>query len=42
VKSAQVRKVAGFADTKPMAQIDGGDERNRRVTILLRVENSLK
>lgn len=42
VRSGQVRKVAGFADTKPMAEIDGADERNRRVTILLRVDNSLK
>lgn len=42
VKRAQVRKVAGFADTKPMGEIDGADERNRRVTILLRMENNIK
>lgn len=42
VKAAQVRKVAGFADTKPMGEIDGADERNRRVTILLRMENDIK
>jgi chemotaxis protein MotB len=42
VKSLQVRKVAGFADTKPMPAMDGADERNRRVTILLQVDNTLK
>jgi chemotaxis protein MotB len=42
VKPMQVRKVAGFADTKPMAEMDGADERNRRVTILLQVDNTLK
>jgi chemotaxis protein MotB len=42
VKPAQVRKIAGFADTKPMPDIDVSDDRNRRVTILLRVENEVK
>ena len=42
VRAAQVRKVAGFADTKPMPEIDGSDERNRRVTILLRMDNTMK
>ena len=42
VKPMQVRKVAGFADTKPMSEMDGADERNRRVTILLQVDNTLK
>lgn len=42
VKSAQVRKVAGFAETKPMPEMDGADERNRRVTILLQVDNTFK
>lgn len=42
VKPAQVRKIAGFADTKPMPDMDGSDERNRRVTLLLRVENEVK
>lgn len=42
VKRTQVRKVAGFADTKPMGEMDGSDERNRRVTILLRMENDIK
>jgi len=41
VRAAQVRKVAGFADTKPLASMDGTDERNRRVTLLLRVSNVL-
>ncbi|HTG45028.1 MAG TPA: flagellar motor protein MotB [Verrucomicrobiae bacterium] len=41
VKAAQVRKVAGFSDTKPLAEMDGADERNRRVTVLLRMENNL-
>jgi chemotaxis protein MotB len=42
VKPAQVRKIAGFADTRPMPEIDGADERNRRVTILLRVESEVR
>lgn len=41
MRSAQVRKVAGFADTKPLGSIDGADERNRRVTLLLRVNNNI-
>ncbi|HEX7860682.1 MAG TPA: flagellar motor protein MotB [Verrucomicrobiae bacterium] len=40
--AAQVRKVAGFADTRPMPETDGADERNRRVTILLQVEQNLR
>jgi chemotaxis protein MotB len=42
VKAAQVRKVAGFAETKPIPETDGADERNRRVTILLQVDNTFK
>jgi chemotaxis protein MotB len=42
VKPAQVRKIAGFADTRPMPDMDGSDERNRRVTLLLRVESEVK
>lgn len=42
VTASQVRKVAGFADTKPMPEMDVSDERNRRVTILLQVDNTLK
>ncbi len=41
VRAAQVRKVAGFADTKPLGSIDATDERNRRVTVLLRVNGDL-
>ncbi len=41
VKAAQVRKVAGFADTKPMAEMDATDERNRRVTLLLKMEKGI-
>jgi chemotaxis protein MotB len=42
VLPGQVRKVAGFADTRPMPEMDGADERNRRVTILLQVDNNVK
>jgi len=42
VKTAQVRKVAGFADTKPLPSMDVSDERNRRVTVMLRVNNNLE
>jgi chemotaxis protein MotB len=42
VKPSQVRKVTGLAETQPMPDMDGADERNRRVTILLRVENEIK
>ncbi len=38
VKVQQVRKVAGFADTQPMAQMPPEGEVNRRVTVLLKVE----
>lgn len=41
VKPTQVRKVAGFADTKPLGEVDMSDERNRRVTLLLRMNQSL-
>lgn len=42
VRPSQVRQVAGFADTRPMPETDVSDERNRRVTILLQVDNALK
>ncbi len=42
VKPAQVRKVAGFADTKPLGSMDVTDERNRRVTVMLRVNNNIE
>jgi chemotaxis protein MotB len=41
VRPAQVRKVAGFADTKPLKDIDVADQRNRRVTLLLRMNNNI-
>lgn len=34
---AQVRKVAGFADTMPLKDLKSTDERNRRVTLLLKL-----
>ena len=40
VKPSQVRKVAGFADTKPLRGVDVADETNRRVTLLLRVNST--
>lgn len=39
VVSEQVQKVAGFADTVPIREFPGTDERNRRVTLLLRVKS---
>lgn len=38
VKPDQIRKVAGFADTQPLPEIDVQDERNRRVALLLRMD----
>ena len=37
VDTNQVAKVAGFADTQPMADVDPIAEVNRRVTVLLKV-----
>lgn len=34
---SQIRKVAGFADTMPLADCLATDERNRRVTLLLKI-----
>ena len=36
VKASQIRKVAGYADTHPLKNVDTADESNRRVTLLLR------
>ena len=33
----QIRKVAGFADTMPMAEAEPEDAANRRVTVMLRI-----
>jgi chemotaxis protein MotB len=37
VKPAQVKKVAGFADTEPLADTSPADERNRRVSVVLKI-----
>jgi chemotaxis protein MotB len=39
VTPAQVFKVSGFADTQPMAHTPSTSEANRRVTVLLKVNN---
>lgn len=39
VQDEQVRKVAGFADTQPMDDRPPTDEANRRVSLLLRIQN---
>lgn len=39
VQATQIKKVAGFADTMPMPDVPPQDERNRRVAILLRVQD---
>ncbi|MBM3847224.1 MAG: hypothetical protein FJ405_13190, partial [Verrucomicrobia bacterium] len=40
VRKEQIRKVAGFADTEPMAGLDPGDQMNRRVTVMLRIKDT--
>jgi chemotaxis protein MotB len=42
VKPSQVRKVAGYADTQPLKNVDVTDESNRRVTLLLRMESRIQ
>jgi chemotaxis protein MotB len=37
VKAGQIRKVAGFADTEPLSGITPEDDRNRRVTVMLKI-----
>jgi chemotaxis protein MotB len=37
--AAQIRRVAGYSDTMPMADSDPADESNRRIAILLKVQN---
>jgi len=34
----QIRKVSGFADTQPLPNVDGMDESNRRVAVLLKIK----
>ncbi len=36
VEDTQIRKVAGFADTIPIADLEPTDESNRRITVLLK------
>ncbi len=40
VKPSQFKKVAGYADTVPMANVAPSDEVNRRVTVMLRVKGA--
>jgi chemotaxis protein MotB len=42
VEPWQIRRVAGFADTQPLPDMDMSDERNRRVTVLLKISESRK
>jgi chemotaxis protein MotB len=39
VQPTQIRKVAGFADTQPMPNLDATSESNRRVTVMLKVKS---
>ena len=39
VQPTQIRKVAGFADTQPMANLEPTSESNRRVAVLLKVKS---
>ena len=41
VQAAQLCKVSGYADTMPMPEMPPGSEANRRVTVLLRLKESL-
>ncbi|MBI1841009.1 MAG: flagellar motor protein MotB [Verrucomicrobia bacterium] len=40
VKPGQFKKVAGYADTEPMAGVAPTDENNRRVTVMLKVRGA--
>ena len=40
VGAAQIRRVAGYADTMPLPGHDATDEINRRVTVMLKVQNA--
>ena len=39
VAANQIAKVAGFADTQPMPEVQPQDEANRRVTVLLKIDS---
>jgi chemotaxis protein MotB len=41
VGTAQICKVSGFADTAPMAETFPSDEANRRVTVLVKIKESV-
>ncbi len=41
VGDAQICKVSGFADTVPMADTAPADEANRRVTVLVKIKDSI-
>jgi chemotaxis protein MotB len=41
VQTRQIRRVAGYADTVPLPDTDVSDERNRRVTLILRARDSI-
>jgi chemotaxis protein MotB len=41
VQNEQISKLSGFADTVPMAGFAPADEINRRVTVLLRLKESV-
>jgi chemotaxis protein MotB len=42
VDPVQIRKVAGFADTQPMPNLDPTSESNRRVAVLLKVKSGTR
>ena len=41
VSDSQINKVSGFADTVPMPDLDPADEANRRVTVLVKIKDSI-
>ncbi len=41
VRALQIRKVAGYADTRPQPQFDPADEINRRVSLMLKTADKL-
>ena len=41
VANAQICKVSGFADTMPMADTEPTDDANRRVTVLIKIKDSI-
>ena len=41
VNNAQICKVSGFADTVPMPDTLPADESNRRVTVLVKIKDSI-